>query len=282
LACPKFSLIAPSQKAWVAFKTTTSLFLVITLFLITSLQNFTTTPVLGSTPTLTQPLNTSQTSRTTYLNMVQQSRIVASDAHGGDMFGRQVALSRDGGTSMVSAYGQNSFTGAVYTFWRFTGTWVQQSEITLIGGLPGDYFGGAIALSSDGNTALIGAYGQNSFTGAAYLFKRTNTGVWSQVARLVAPDGAEGDYFGKAVAISGDGNTTLVGAYANNAKRGAAYLFRYTNNTWGTAQKLTANDAATNDELGMAVALDDNGNTALVGAFGKTAGGGTAYLFTLY
>jgi hypothetical protein len=148
--------------------------------------------------------------------------------------------------------------------------------------MPSDYFGGALALSSDGSTALIGAYGQNSFTGAAYVFKRNNDGSWSQLARLVAPDGAEGDYFGKAVAISGDGNTMLVGAYANNAKRGAAYIFRHnnSNNTWGTAQKLIANDAATNDELGMAVALDDDGNTALVGAFGKTAGGGTAYLFT--
>lgn len=48
-----------------------------------------------------------------------------------------------------------------------------------------------------------------------------------QQAKLVAADGAEGDYFGFSVALSGD--TALVGAHADdigaNVEQGSAYVF---------------------------------------------------------
>lgn len=50
----------------------------------------------------------------------------------------------------------------------------------------------------------------------------------SQIAKLVASDGAFDDYFGYSVSISGDGNTAIVGAYRDDDKgadSGSAYVF---------------------------------------------------------
>ena len=74
-----------------------------------------------------------------------------------------------------------------------------------------------MALSADGNTALIGAcyktIGNNTYQGAAYVFTHSVT-TWAQQQELAASDGAEDDYFGYSVALSADGNTALIGAYA--------------------------------------------------------------------
>ena len=97
--------------------------------------------------------------------------------------------------------------------------------------------------------------------------------------KVVASDGAIGDEFGQAVAISGD--TALVGArYADvgaNADQGAAYVFTRSAGSWTFAAKLTASDGAEGDALGWSVAL--SGDTALVGAPGGNVGDGAAYIF---
>src|SRR5262245_64477015 len=70
--------------------------------------------------------------------------------------------------------------------------------------------GTSVALSSDGNTAIVGAPFDNVHTGAAWVWTRAG-GVWTQGAKLVGT-GADGQMDqGAAVALSGDGNTALVG-----------------------------------------------------------------------
>lgn len=103
-----------------------------------------------------------------------------------------------------------------------------------------------------------------------------------QPQKVVAPDGAAGDEFGGAVAISGD--TAVVGASANDASGsglGSAYIFVRSGSTWVFQQKLTANDAAPFDAFGSFVAID--GNTAVVGSFDDSTaavtGHGSAYVF---
>ncbi len=146
----------------------------------------------------------------------------------------------------------------------------------------GDHFGYAVAL--DGNTALVGAlYEEGAFTdqGAAYVFVR-NGSTWTQQAKLFAADGVSNDFFGSAVALSGD--TALIGAPGGNAGKGAAYVFTRSGTTWTFQQKLGANDGVTGAQFGSAVALD--GNTALVGAHAQLApppqtdNTGAAYVFT--
>src|SRR5947208_455848 len=158
--------------------------------------------------------------------------------------------------------------------------WLEQ-KVTASDGTANSYFGSAAALN--GSTALIGADGDNSFQGAAYLFTKSN-GSWSETQKLTANDGAAYDNFGLSVALKG--STILVGspraAIGANAGQGALYVFTESNGTWSQTQKLTASDGATNDSFGESVALD--GSTALIGAYNATINGhtwqGAAYIFT--
>ena len=116
--------------------------------------------------------------------------------------------------------------------------------------------------------------------GAAYVFVRSGAAWSRQGDALTASDGAEGDAFGYAVALSGD--TALVGAptgqYTEAATKGGAYVFVRSGATWSQhGGVLTTSDGAARDSLGTAVAL--LGDTALVGAPRKNHSQGAAYLF---
>jgi len=101
-----------------------------------------------------------------------------------------------------------------------------------------------------------------------------------QVAKLTAADAAADDFFGCSVAI--DSDTVVVGAYYENSRRGAAYVFRTDDGgaTYSQVAKLMAADAAAGDVFGVSVAID--GDTIVVGAYGDSDGGndsGSAYVF---
>jgi N-acetylglucosamine kinase-like BadF-type ATPase len=147
-----------------------------------------------------------------------------------------------------------------------------------------DQFGFSVSISADGNTALVGA-NRVSSTGAAFVFTRTN-GTWTEQQKLLASDAQEWDFFGGSVSISADGNTALVGAYAEDegaSDAGAAYVFTRTDGTWTQQQKLLASDAQASDNFGISISISADGNTALVGAYREDQGGsnaGAAYVFT--
>jgi hypothetical protein len=128
----------------------------------------------------------------------------------------------------------------------------------------GAQHGNAVALS--GNTMVVGARYDGttaSQAGAAYVYV-LNGGVWTQQAVLLANDGAVADKFGYSVAISE--NTIVVGAFNANAPQsnsGAAYVFVRSGTSWTFQQKLTASDAAADQEYGNAVAI--TGETIAVG-----------------
>jgi hypothetical protein len=111
----------------------------------------------------------------------QQAELTASDAVQGDQFGYSVALAGDGSMALVGAWSKNSATGAAYVFVRSGTSWTQQTELTASDGAQGDAFGDSVVFSGDGSTALVGADGKNTGTGAAYVFvsqqHATSTGV---------------------------------------------------------------------------------------------------------
>ena len=201
----------------------------------------------------------------------QRAKLTATGVAAGDYFGYSVAVS--GSTVVVGAPATSPNTGAAYVFTGSGSTWTQRAKLTATGGAPGDRFGYAVALS--GSVAVIGATGSNSNTGAAYVFTGSGS-TWTQQARLAAADGAEGDYFGYAVALSG--STALVGAPGNNTSTGAAYVYAGSGSSWPQQAELTAPDPATTAYFGWSVAL--SGSTALVGAPGNNNYTGTAYVFT--
>ena len=140
---------------------------------------------------------------------------------------------------------------------------------------------GRVAIS--GETAIVGASGDDdngTDSGSAYLYD-TTTG--RQIAKLLADDGAELNYFGTSVAISGPPGkeVAIVGASGdddNGYGSGSAYLFDTT--TGRQLFKLQPSDGAELNHFGGSVAI--SGATAIVGASGDDENGlgsGSAYLF---
>jgi uncharacterized protein (TIGR03437 family) len=222
-----------------------------------------------------------------------QRRFIAFDGRSLDLFGYAVAL--DGDTAIIGAPGADISTiggeGTAYIFVRsFTASgaaWAQQARLIAADAMSGDTFGISVAL--DGDTALVGATHAepDSFfpsRGGAYIFVR-NGSTWTQQQKLNPADGATGVRFGAAVALHG--NTALVGAPEHklpgtSAATGAAFVFTRSGTQWTQQSRLRANDAATADRFGEAVALD--ADTALIGApsddVGTNGDQGSAYLFT--
>ena len=216
-------------------------------------------------------------------------------------FGNAIAFSSDDNTVLVAAVnarGVADFSGTVYVFTRQgDGTWDRQAtlnptETDITGDTAvGDEFGYAVALSDDGNTALIGAP-QDTVLGAfnggsAYVFTRMGT-TWTLQEKLVAGDRSGSDGFGSSVALSGDGNTAFVGApnklVVVNGE-GAAYVFTRMGTTWMQQQRLVTDDGVgitptQNAVFGTSVALSGDGNTAFVGAIGADGGNGAVYIST--
>lgn len=216
---------------------------------------------------------------------VQLAKLTASDAGAGDQFGSAIALlghaALIGAPMDDNAGGANA--GAVY-FFLFDGvSWAQQSKLVASDGEAGDNFGGAITLL--GNTALIGAPGDNHAGGAdagsVYVFTYSG-GVWTEQVRLSASDAAAGDRFGGAVALAVD--AAVIAAREDDLStnnQGSAYTFAFTGGAWTERVKLTPTDGAAGDLFGTAVAAD--GTTALVAAAGDDLGfsfdAGSLYVF---
>ncbi|CAK0788624.1 unnamed protein product [Prorocentrum cordatum] len=125
-----------------------------------------------------------------------------------------VAVRSDGARVVVGAYrdddqGQNS--GSVHVFDGTTGE--RLLKLVASDGAADDFFGMAVAVSSDGARVVVGAYyddDQGGDSGSVYVFDGT-TG--ERLLKLLASDGATYDYFGVAVAVSSDGARVVVGAY---------------------------------------------------------------------
>ena len=209
-------------------------------------------------------------------------KLVPSDGGGGNRFGNAVAV--DGDIAMIGAFAHlhdpDSGSGSVYVFQHNGSSWIQRQELLASDGALGDHFGESVSITGD--VAVIGANrvddnGANS--GAAYIFRfDSKSQIWVEEQKLLASDGAAGDFFGTAVALAGD--IVIIGANGDDDKgavSGSAYVFRYDSlrRTWVEEQKLLASDGAKFDEFGVSVSI--SGDTVLIGA--RLNGNGSAYIF---
>ena len=222
----------------------------------------------------------------------QQQQLTRAGGMAGDYLGTSVALSADGNTALVGANQDRAGNGTVVIFIRSGGVWTQQQQLTGTAGESGDRFGSEVALSADGNTALVGStrdnVGANLDQGSVTVFVRS-LGVWSQQQQLILADGAANDLFGSSVSLSADGNTALIGVQEDdvgaNADQGSVRVFVRSGGVWTQQQQLTAANGAAEDSFGVSVALSADGHTALIGAPGdQLASGdnqGSAQNFTL-
>jgi PKD repeat protein len=214
----------------------------------------------------------------------QGSKLVGSGAIGAASKGWSVALSADGNTAIVSGPEDNSGAGAVWVFTRSSGVWTPGgTKLPLGSGAVGAAHQGiSVALSADGNTAIVGGQEDNANAGAAWVFTQSG-GVWTQQGpKLVGTDAVGAAFQGYAVALSADGNTAIVGGYGDNANAGAAWVFtRSGGGVWiQQGAKLFGNGAVGAAEQGLSVALSADGSTAIVGGPNDNSGAGAAWVFT--
>ncbi len=198
-------------------------------------------------------------------------------------FGHSVALSADGNTAIVGAPTDHAEDGAAWVFTRPDGVWSQQA-VELSGGDAESgigRFGAAVALSADGDTALVGAPGNHAHHGAAWVFGRSGSS-WTQPGGEVTggPEVQGAGGFGCSVALSADGETALIGARLD-ATGGAAWVFTREGSTWEQqGRKLTGGGELGEGRFGDSVALSAFGNTALIGGPTDAEGVGAAWVFT--
>jgi hypothetical protein len=205
----------------------------------------------------------------------------AVDFGGGVYQGWSVALSADGNTAIVGGYDDNIAAGAVWIWTRSAGVWTQQGAKLVGSGAAMAFQGWSVALSADGNTAMVGGYSDNILAGAAWIWTRS-AGVWTQQGNKLVGSGAAGLAFqGYSVALSADGNTAIVGGIFDNNQVGAAWIWTRSAGVWAQqGNKLVGSIAIGTAEQGWSVALSADGNTAIVGGYADNIIAGAAWVWT--
>ncbi len=191
--------------------------------------------------------------------------------------------------------------GAVYLFARAAGEWKQTNYLKASNIENGDSFGVSNMLSDDGNTILIGSLDEDCLctgimpgrttagntdqpsdtsSGAAYIFVRSGP-TWVQQDYIKPTTIHAGDWFGNRLALSGDGNTALIGAPLedNSAlgingneragmadEAGAAWLFSRSGDRWTQRAYIKGDNTRRRDEFGSSLALSRDGRTLVVGS----------------
>jgi hypothetical protein len=216
----------------------------------------------------------------------QGAKLVGAGAAGPAHQGGAVALSADGNTAIIGGPQDNSLAGAVWVFTRSNGVWTQQGNKLVGTGAIGTSFppqqGSSVAVSADGNTAIIGGPGDNLSIGAMWAFTRSN-GVWTQQGNKLVGTGAVGQSWqGQSVALSADGNTAMIGGWGDNTFVGATWVFTRSNGVWTQmGSKLVGTGTAGYSEQGWSVALSADGrSTAIVGGPQDSYYFGAAWVFT--
>ncbi len=235
----------------------------------------------------------------------------AEDASFGARFGNAVDI--DGNYALIGAPGDTSISGAGYLFDLTTGTqlfkWVPSDAV------PFGFDGYGFRVAIDGNYGVVaqvesvavfdvttgselylldrpGVFGRSvaakdgllvvgapsdgelgSLAGAAYVF---DLATGTELAKLLAYDGAPNDYMGVGVDISE--NYIATGAFNSNVsgfESGVAYL--YDRSTFEQVARLVPSDGEADNRFGRTVAI--NGESLFVSAVGFDNRRGAAYRF---
>ena len=215
-------------------------------------------------------------------------KLLPDDGDGGDHFGLSVAI--DGNTAIVGAQGDSDngyASGSAYLFDITTGS--QIAKLLPNDGALHEHFGCSVAIDSNSNRAIIGAYADDingHESGSAYIFDTTTA---NQIVKLLPSDGAADDFFGLQVGINN--NTVIVGARFDDdggLNTGSAYIFN--TDTGAELAKLRPFDRASDDNFAWASAISKVTSgpsvnwTAIIGARFDDDNGvdsGSAYLLDI-
>ncbi len=220
---------------------------------------------------------------TSYPSIQQGSKLVGTGAVGKAWQGSSVSISADGNTAIVGGGNDNSGTGTIWVYTRSGGVWTQQGNKLVGSGAIGLARQGFVAISADGNTAIVGGTGDNNGIGAAWIFTRSG-GIWTQQGNKLVGTGAVGPTYvsqGSSVSISADGNTAIVGGSGDNNHTGATWVFTRSNGVWSQqGNKLVGTGYSELVSQGNTVAISADGNTVIVAGATDSNGAGPAWIFT--
>lgn len=218
----------------------------------------------------------------------QQGPKLSGTGVGGSFAGQgfSVAISADGNTAIVGGYQDNAGIGAAWIYTRSGGFWTQQGPKLVGSGFPGTWNwqqGTSVALSADGNTALIGGVNGVSYKGAIWVYTRVG-GIWTQQDSILVGSGDTIASVGNEympISLSADGNTAAVGGARNNNDTGAVWIYTRSAGTWSQQGPKLVGTGATGAALqGSSVALSADGNTVICGGPVDSNYIGASWIFT--
>jgi hypothetical protein len=194
-------------------------------------------------------------------------------------FGNSVALSADGNTALVGEPSATAMPGSAWVFTRSGTTWTRSASLTGEGGSGEGRFAKSVALSADGQTALIGDPSASSQHGKAWVFTHGGSG-WTRAAGLADGEATSLAHFGRSVSLSSDGQTALIGAPGDSSYAGAALMFTQDGSGWtALGGKLTGAGESGAARFGKSVALSGDGTLALIGGLNDAEGAGAVWPF---
>ena len=190
----------------------------------------------------------------------------------GDNFGWALDISRDGRTLAVGAnYNDANGTdaGSVRVFQFISGEWQQVGQ-NLNGPASGDWFGHALALSSNGTILAVGAQfnDNNGFNAGLAQSYQFDGNQWQVMGNPIL--GEVGDHLG-AVKLSNDGYTLAVGADLNDngvdgTNAGHVRVFEFDGADWQQSG-LDLRGSVAYSQFGYAIAMSGDGKIVAGGAY---------------
>ena len=196
--------------------------------------------------------------------------------------GSYVSVSADGNTAIIGAPGDDSNKGAAWIYERSGTSWSQQAKLVGTGATGAAKQGTGVAISANGNTAVVGGPADNANAGAVWVFTRSGTTWTQQGNKLVGSDAVGAAQQGIGVAISGDGNTIASGGFADDGYKGAAWAFARYGNSWAqVGEKITGNDYTGAARQGSSLSLSSDGTRLLMGGYQDNNRQGAVWTFDL-
>lgn len=185
-----------------------------------------------------------------------QQKIIDDDSTG-TQFGLTILLSADGLTLAIGS-------GASYAWiYVLSGTWIKQYTFNTPF-ISSD----SVALSSNGNTFIIGSSFDDSDIGSAFSYTRSGSS-WSTATKIVMVDNKGNSHFGRSITLSPDGRLFAIGGPDDDNTLGAVLVYELSDSGWVFKQKLVGTGTITYPQQGnaLSVSFSSDGSRLVVGGY---------------
>ena len=220
-------------------------------------------------------------------NLWKQKGSAINGPLAGSESGYSISLSGNGNRIAIGAWkdssnGSNAGAVRVYDFSAVINDWRQQGQ-TLTGD-PDTYEGYATALSLDGLTLASGCLNvdnSNKVINAGQVKTFTWSGTSWNTKGIIQGADISYLYFGRALKLSGNGNSIVIGAPGNilRESEGTAWVYRYQSGTTWTQLGQTLLGISGGDDFGSSVAISNDGTIISVGSDNNSNNRGQVRVF---